>query len=153
MAHAESTATEDLQDAVDLAFERGEFEQAIKLVDEYLSSGWQEAPEPMSDSASAWASYLQAYAYDQLEDPRNVLVKSERAVRLAGSGYRRVLVWTALTLVLRANAQLTLGDFRGAIATCDDLIHSFWLLEGIALRGGNRRCAGHAGMLEGQSRR
>ena len=54
-----------------------------------------------------------------------MLVKSERAVRLAGSGYRRVLVWTALTLVLRANAQLTLGDFRGAIATCDDLIHRF----------------------------
>lgn len=124
-ADAESTATKDLQDAVDLAFERGEFEQAIKLVDEYLSSGWQEAPKPMSDSAIAWASYLHAYAYDQLEDPRNVLVTSERTVRLADSGYRSVLVWTALTLGLRAKAQLALGDFRGAIATCDDLIHRF----------------------------
>ena len=70
-AHAESTATTDLQDAVSLAFERDEFERAIRLVDEYLSSGWHEAPEPMSDSATAWASYLQAFAYEQLENPWN----------------------------------------------------------------------------------
>ena len=121
-AHAESTATKDLQDAVDVAFEEGEFERAIKLVDDYLSSGWQEAPEPVSDSATAWACYLQAYGYEQLDKPWNVLMASDRAVRLADSRHRRVLVWTALTLVLRARSQLSLGDFRAAIATCDDII-------------------------------
>ena len=124
-AHAESTATRDLQDAVDVAFENGEFGRAIKLVEEYLSSGWQEAPEPLFDAATAWASYLKAHAYEQLENPGKVLVVSDRAVGLADSRYRRVLVWTALTLVLRANAQLSLGDFQAAIATCDDLIHRF----------------------------
>ena len=124
-AHAESVATTDLQDAVDAAFEEGEFETAIRLVDEFRSSGWREAPEPMSDSATAWASYLQAYAYEQLGDPWNVLAVSDRVVRLADSRHRRVLVWVALTLVMRAHAQLALGDFHAAIATCDDIVLRF----------------------------
>lgn len=124
-ADAESAATTDLQNAVEAAFERDEFEKAIKLVDEYLSSGWQEAPVPMSDSATAWASYLQAYAFEQLEDPWSVLAVSDRVTRLAGSRHRRVRVWTALTLATRAKAQLCLGDFHTAIATCDDFIRRF----------------------------
>ena len=124
-AHAESAATTELQDAVDAAFEEDEFERAIRLVDEFRSSGWREAPEPMSDSATAWASYLQAYAHEQLGDPWNVLAVSDRVVRLANSRHGRVLVWAALTLVMRANAQLALGDFRAAIATCDDIVLRF----------------------------
>ena len=124
-AHAESVATTELQDAVDAAFEEGEFETAIRLVDEFRSSGWREAPEPMFDSATAWASYLQAYAYEQLGDPWNVLAVSDRVVRLADSRHRRVLVWVALTLVMRAHAQLALGDFHAAIATCDDIVLRF----------------------------
>ena len=34
-------------------------------------------------------------------------------------------MWAALTLVLRAKAQLSLDDFHAAIATCDDIIHRF----------------------------
>ena len=112
-----------------MAFEEGEFEEVIKLADEFMSSGWQEAPEPMFDVGTAWATYLKAYAYEQLGNARNVLAVSDRVLRLVDSRYLEVLAWTALTLVLRGRAQLNLGDFRAAIATCDDIIQRFAVWE------------------------
>ena len=112
-----------------MAFEEGHFERAVKLVDEYMLCGWQEALQPMSDLATAWATYLQTYAYEHLGNARNVLAVSDRVVRLADSRYLEVLAWTALALVLRGRAQLNLGDFRAAIATCDDIIQRFAVWE------------------------
>ena len=93
-ARAGSKATKTLQEAVEVAFEEGEFEEVIKLADEFMSSGWQEAPEPMFDLGTAWTTYLKAYAYEQLGNPRNVLAVSDRVVRLADSRYLEVVAWT-----------------------------------------------------------
>ena len=105
-AHAESSATKNLQDAVGVAFE---------------------------DSGTAWTTYLQANAYEQLGNARNVLAISDRVVRLVDSRYPEVLAWTALTLVMRARARTDLGDFRAAIATCDATI------QPVVGPGGRRR--------------
>ena len=83
----------------------------------------------MPDLGTAWTTFLQAYAYEQLGNARNVLAVSDRVVRLADSRYLKVLARTALALALRARARLDLGDFRAAIATCDDIIRRFGVWE------------------------
>ena len=125
VVRAETMATKRLQDAVEEAFKEHEFEIVIKLVDEYVTSGLLEVGKSMSDSRTAWTTYLQACAHEQLENARDVLAVSDRAMDLADSRSVTVLAWTAPTLALRAGAQLSLGDFGTAIGTCDNIIHQF----------------------------
>ena len=124
-ARAEFTASMRLEEAVGVAFEEDKFERVIKLVDDYVASGWLNAGESEADSRTAWTINLKAYAHAQLGNARDVLTVSERAVGLADSRDLSVLAWTAATLALRGGAQSDLHDFRAAMATFDDIIHRF----------------------------
>ena len=127
--YAETMATERLDEAVGAAFEEDAFEKVIKLVDDYVASGWLGTRESRSDSRTAWTTYLHAYAHEQLGNVRDVLAASGQVVGLAESRDVAVLLWTASTLALRAGAQSDLGDFGAAIETCDDIIHRFGTWE------------------------
>ena len=120
--YAEATATKRLQDTVESAFGEDEFERVIELVDDYVASGWLDTPESMSESRIAWTTYLQAYAHGQLGNVQDVLDVSAQVVGFAESRNLTVLAWTAPTLAGRAGAQLGLGEFGAAIATCDVII-------------------------------
>ena len=124
-SRAAAMATKELQEAVDTAFEASEFERAIELIDDYVASGWVDPSKPMSDSGTAWTSYLRAYAHHQLGNAQSVLTASDQVLGLTDSRDMSVLAWTALTLAFRANAQLCLGEFTAAIATCDDILRRF----------------------------
>ena len=124
-AGAESVATKGLEAAVGAAFEGDQFETVIELVDDYVASGWLEADKPGSDARTAWTTYLQVDAHEQMGNARDVLAISERDVGLADSRDLTVLAWTAATLTLRAGAQSELHDFGAAIATCDGIIDRF----------------------------
>ena len=124
-SRAEVMATEGLQDAVEAAFEASEFEEAIELIDDYARSGWLDVRKSMSNIRTAWTMYLRAYAHHQLGNAQYVVTASDQVLGLADSRDATVLSWTALTLAFRANAQLSLGEFAAAIATCDDILHRF----------------------------
>ena len=122
---AEAQAIEDLEEAVRAAAEAEEFERVIELVDEDLSYRSQETQEPPTDSYTAWARYLKAYAHEQLGNARAVLALADQALGFADSRDEMVQLWTALTLAMRAGAQLSLGDYVAAIGTCDDFMRRF----------------------------
>ena len=124
-SRAEAMATEGLSDAVETALEAAELERVIELVDDYVASGWLDPSKPASDSGAAWTSYLRAYAHHHLGNARNALTASDQVLKLTDSRDMTVLAWTALTLAFRANAQLSLGEFAAAIATCDDILRRF----------------------------
>ena len=104
-ANAEAKATMDLQDTVEAAFAADAFEKAISLVDDYVASGWLEVRESMSDSRTAWTTYLQVYAYERSGNACAVLELSDRVVGLADSRNVTVLAWTARTLALSQGAE------------------------------------------------
>ena len=121
----EAQAIEDLEEAVAAAVEGEEFERVIELVDEDLSSRWQETQERPTDSYTAWARYLKAYAHEQLGNARAVLELSDHGLAFADSRDETVQLWTALTLSMRGGAQHSLGDYVAAIGTCNDFIRRF----------------------------
>ena len=128
-SRAEAMADERLHDAVEAAFEADAFESVIKLVDEYVASGWVDVRESMSDIRTAWTTYLKVRAHEGLQNPRDVLAISAEVVGLAHSGDMTVLACIAPTLAFRANAQLGVGDFAAAIVTCDDILRRFGCWE------------------------
>ncbi len=129
-SRAEAMADDRLHDAVEAAFEAGAFERVIKLVDEYVSSGWVDVRESMSDIRTAWTTYLEARAHDGLQNPRDVLTLSAQVAGLADSQDVTVLACIAPTLAFRANAQLRLGEFAAAIGTSDEILRRFSCWEG-----------------------
>ncbi len=124
-SRAEAMADEHLQDAVDAALEADAFERVLELVDEYVRSGWLDVRESMSEIRRAWTTYLKVCALTGLDNLRDLLTVSDEVAALAGSPDVLVLIWTAPTLALRADAQLSLGEFATAIATCDDILRRF----------------------------
>ena len=122
---AEAQAIKDLEGPVRASAEAEEFERVIELVDEDLSSRWQEPQEPPTDSYTAWTRYLKAYAHEQLGNARAVLALSDQALGFADSRDEMVQLWTALTLAMRGGAQLSLGDYAAAIRTGDDFMRRF----------------------------
>ena len=122
-APAETMATTRLDEAFGAAYEEEDYEGAIKIVDDYVASGGLGAPGSVSESRTAWTMHLRAHAHHQLGNAHAVLATSDQATSLADSRDVAVLLWVATTLALRAGAQLHLGDFDAAIATCDDIIH------------------------------
>ena len=128
-ARAETIATQRLRYDVEAALAEDQFDRVVGLVDDYVASGWLDVPESMADSRVAWTTYHLAFAHVQLGDARAALSVSERALPFADCDNATILAWTAPTLVARASAQLELGDFCGAIATCDDLIRRFGSLQ------------------------
>ena len=128
-SRAEAIADERLHDAVEAAFEADAFERVIKLVDEYVASGWVDVRESMSDIRTAWTTYLKVRAHEGLQNPRDVLAISAEVAGLAHSGDMTVLASIAPTLAFRANAQLGVGDFAAAIVTCDEILRRFGCWE------------------------
>ena len=128
-SRAEAMADERLQDAVEAAFEADAFERVIGLVDEYVGSGWVDVRESMSVSRTAWTTYLQVCAHEGLDNLRDVVTVSEQILGLADSRDMTVQAWSALTLAFRANAQLGLGEFAAAIATCEEILRRFGVWE------------------------
>ena len=124
-ARAETIATQRLRYEVEAALAEDQFDRIVSLVEDYVASGWLDIPESMSDLRVAWATYLLASAHAHLGNPRAVLSVSERVLPLANSSNATILAWTAPALVARASAQLGLGEFRAAIATCDDIVRRF----------------------------
>lgn len=55
----------------------------------------------------------------------DLLNVSDQILGLADSRDTTVLAWVALTLAFRANAQLSLGEFAGAIVISDDILRRF----------------------------
>ncbi|MDE2763545.1 MAG: AAA family ATPase [Gemmatimonadota bacterium] len=124
---AETRAIEELEEAVQAAAEAEDFERVIELVDEDLSSRWQETQEPPTDSYTAWTRYLKAHAHEQSGNARAVLSLSDQALAFADSRDETVQLWTALTLAMRGAAQHSLGEYLAAIDTCDDFMRRFGL--------------------------
>ena len=124
-SRAEAIADERLHDAVEAAFEADACERVIKLVDEYVASGWVDVRKSMSDIRTAWTTYLKVRAHEGLQNPRDVLAISAGVVGLAHSRNMTVLACIAPTLAFRANAQLRVGDFAAATVTCDDILRRF----------------------------
>ena len=124
-ARAETIATQRLRYEVEAALAEDQFDRVVSLVEDYVASGWLDIPESMADLRVAWATYLLAFAHAHLGNPHAVLSVSERVLPLADSDNATILAYIAPTLVARASAQMGLGEFRAAIATCDDLIRRF----------------------------
>ena len=124
-ARAETIATQRLRYEVEAALAEDRFDRVVSLVEDYTASGWLDVPESMADLRVAWATYLLVSAHTHLGNPHAVLSVSDRVLPLVSSSNTTILAWTAPTLVTRASAQLELGEFRAAIATCDDLIRRF----------------------------
>ena len=124
-ARAETIATQRLRYEVEAALAEDQFDRVVSLVEDYVASGWLDLPESLADLRVAWATYLLMFAHAHLGDPHAVLSVSERVLRLVSSSNTTILAWTAPALVARASAQLELGEFSAAIATCDDLIRRF----------------------------
>ncbi len=122
---AETAATQRLRSDIEAALAEERYEEVVSLVEEYVSDGWLEVPESMADLRIAWTTYLLSLAHTLLGNARTVLSVSERAVALAAHPNATVLAWTAPTLSARAAAQLELGDFSSAVATCDDIVRRF----------------------------
>ena len=122
---AETAATKRLRSDVEAALAEAQYEKVVSLVDKYVADGWLKVPESMADLRVAWTTYLLSFAHARLGNARTVLSVSERAVALADHSNTTVLAWTAPTLSTRAAAQLELGDFSSAVATCDDIIRRF----------------------------
>ena len=124
-SRAETQATDALGDAVQAAFSACQFEKALELVEEFVSSGWLQGGDEVSDSLTVWTIYLQACAHDQLGNAHAVLQLSDQVAGLTVSRDHVILAWSARTQVLKARAHLALGDCRAAIAICDDLTSQF----------------------------
>ena len=124
-ARAETIATQRLRYEVEAALSEDQFDRVVSLVEDYVASGWLDVPESMAELRVAWATYLLAFAHAHLGNPHAVLSVSERVLPLVSSSNATILAWTAPALVARASAQLELGEFSAAIATCDDLIRRF----------------------------
>jgi len=122
---AETAATKRLRSDVEAALADERYEKVVSLVDKYVADGWLEVPESMADLRVAWTTYLLSFAHAHLGNARTVLSVSERAVALAAHPNTTVLAWTAPALSARAAAQLELGDFSSAVATCDDVVRRF----------------------------
>ena len=145
---AEAKAVQRLWDEVEAAVEEDQFERIIGLVEDHVASEWSDLSAAMADSRVAWTTYLQAYAHAHLGNARAVLEVSERSLAVADSHDDLVPVWMAPTLGMRAAAQLELGRFRAAIATCDDVVRRFgsWqhrhfreaVAEALVIRGCSR---------------
>ena len=123
--NAEAAATKEFNDAVLTAFKEHAYERVIKLVEDYVASGWLSFYESRLDSNTALITYFQACAHAGLGNARAVIEHSERVLGFADSRDTATLVVTAPTLALRAQAQRDLGEFGAAIAVCDDLIQRF----------------------------
>ena len=121
-ARAETIATRRLRYEVEAALAEDQFDRVVSLVEDYVASGWLDIPESMADLRVAWATYLLAFAHAHLGNPHAVLSVSDRVLPLVSSSNTTILAWTAPTLVARASAQLELGEFSTAIATCDDIV-------------------------------
>ena len=124
-ARAETIATQRLRYEVEAALAEDQFDRVVSLVEDYVASGWLDIPESLADLRVAWATYLLVFAHAHLGDPHAVLSVSERVLPLVRSSNTTILAWTAPALVARASAQLELGEFSAAIATCDDLLRRF----------------------------
>ncbi|MDE2973230.1 MAG: AAA family ATPase [Gemmatimonadota bacterium] len=122
---AESAATQRLRSDIEAALAEERYEKVVSLVDKCVADGWLEVPESMADLRVAWTTYLLSFAHAHLGNARTVLSVSERAVALADHPNTTILAWTAPTLAARAGAQLELGDFSSAVATCDDIVRRF----------------------------
>ncbi len=122
---AETIATQRLRYEVEAALAEDQFDRVVNLVEDYVASGWLEVPESMADLRVAWATYLLVFAHAHLGDAQAVLSVSERGLPLVSSSNTTILAWTAPALVARASAQLELGEFSAAIATCEDLLRRF----------------------------
>ncbi len=121
-ARAETIATRRLRYEVEAALAEDQFDRVVSLVEDYVASGWLDIPESMADLRVAWATYLLAFAHAHLGNPHAVLSVSDRVLSLVSSSNTTILAWTAPTLVARASAQLELGEFSAAIATCNDIV-------------------------------
>ena len=119
---AEAAATKEFEDAVLTAAKEHAYDRVIKLVEDYVASGWLSFYESRLDPNTALTTYFQAWAHAGLGNARAVIEHSERVLGFADSRDRTTLAFTAPTLALRAQAQRDLGEFGAAIAVCDDLI-------------------------------
>ena len=124
-ALAETAATQRLRSDLEAALAEERYAKVVSLVDKYVADGWLESPESMAAMRIAWTTYHLSFAHAQLGNARAVLSVSDRVMVLADHPNSTILAWTAPTLVARAAAQLQLGDFSAAIASCDDIIRRF----------------------------
>ena len=122
---AETAATQRLRSDLEAALAEERYERVVSLVDKYVADGWLESPEAMADMRIVWTTYHLSFAHAQLGNARTVLSVSDRVIVLADNPNSTILAWTAPTLVARAAAQLELGDFSAAVASCDDIVRRF----------------------------
>ena len=122
---AETAATRRLRSDLEAALAEERYERVVSLVDKYVADGWLESPESMAEMRIAWTTYHLSFAHAQLGNARAVLSVSDRVIVLADNPNSTILAWTAPTLVARAAAQLELGDFSAAVASCDDIVRRF----------------------------
>ena len=123
--HSKMAALQRLLYDVRAAFEENQFKRIISLFKDHAVSGWPDLPDALADLLVGCAVYVQTYANWRLGNAHNVLEVSERSLALADSQDAMVQTWAAAILALRATAQLQLGRFRTAIATCDDVVRRF----------------------------
>jgi len=107
------------------AFERGAFNDVIRIVDQTLLPDSRSLPQ-MSEELVAWALHKKADAHKELSDSESAIAAYEEVLeRLGDSKEPNSQLWVAATLSDKGDSEQELGDLVSAIEAYEELVDRF----------------------------